>query len=142
MSKRDTIIVAVLINVGGLVLIFISALKTHHVEEHKMLSQHVSIEEKVVEKPAVPVVKVHTEEVPIQLAPKQEVQQILEKQESKPNKKVQDLVEVVVKQGDTLEKIARRNMTTIDELMSINGLTSSRLQIGQILYCHPGKKEQ
>jgi LysM repeat protein len=43
------------------------------------------------------------------------------------------LVEVIVKRGDALEKIARNNGTTVDVIKKINKLSSSKLNIGQVL---------
>ena len=39
----------------------------------------------------------------------------------------------IVKAGDTLHKIAENNNTTVDEIKKLNNLTSSTLQIGQLL---------
>ncbi len=41
--------------------------------------------------------------------------------------------EVKVKKGDALEKIARANHTTVQEIMRANKLSSTQLKIGQIL---------
>jgi LysM repeat protein len=41
--------------------------------------------------------------------------------------------EVVVKKGDTLEKIAKAQKTTVDELIKLNRLPSSFLRVGQTL---------
>ena len=41
--------------------------------------------------------------------------------------------EVTVKKGDVLEKIARHNGVTVEELMKANHLASTRLKIGQVL---------
>jgi LysM repeat protein len=40
---------------------------------------------------------------------------------------------VVVKKGDTLEKIAKAQKTTVDELIKLNRLPSSFLRVGQTL---------
>lgn len=48
------------------------------------------------------------------------------------------MAEVRVKKGDVLEKIARQNGVSVDALMKANGLSSSRLKIGQVLKI-PGK---
>jgi LysM repeat protein len=42
-------------------------------------------------------------------------------------------IEIKVKKGDVLEKIARLHHTTVSELMKINHLTSTQLKIGQVL---------
>lgn len=41
--------------------------------------------------------------------------------------------EVVVKKGDTLDKIAKAHHTTVDEIIKINHLPSSFLRVGQVL---------
>lgn len=42
--------------------------------------------------------------------------------------------EVKVVSGDSLDKLARRYKTSVQEIMRVNNLTTSTLQIGQILY--------
>lgn len=42
-------------------------------------------------------------------------------------------VEITVKRGDTLDKIARANGTSVANLMEFNALASTRLQIGDVL---------
>ena len=66
------------------------------------------------------------EQPPIVVAPP--VPQPAPKTPSLPN-----VNEVVVKKGDTLEKIAKQNHTTIDEIIKLNHLPSSFLKIGQVL---------
>lgn len=51
-----------------------------------------------------------------------------------------EYAEVRVKKGDFLDRIARRNGTTVSEIMRVNHLKSTNLKIGQILKI-PGKKE-
>lgn len=41
--------------------------------------------------------------------------------------------EVTVQKGDNLEKIARANQTTVDEIMKLNQLSSNFLRVGQVL---------
>jgi len=41
--------------------------------------------------------------------------------------------EVKVKKGDALEKIARANRTSVQEIMRVNKLSSTQLKIGQVL---------
>jgi LysM repeat protein len=42
-------------------------------------------------------------------------------------------IEITVKRGDALEKIARANGTTVEEIRSLNQLKNDRLTIGQVL---------
>lgn len=49
-------------------------------------------------------------------------------------------VQITVKKGDVLEKIARANGTTVNQIMKLNGLTSSNLKIGQLLKVPKGSK--
>ena len=48
--------------------------------------------------------------------------------------------EWVVKQGDSLEKMAKSTKTTVHELMRTNRLTDSKLQIGQVIYVPKGEE--
>jgi len=52
--------------------------------------------------------------------------------ESQPTKET-NYVEVTVKRGDALEKIARNNGTTIEAIKKANNLSSTKLSIGQVL---------
>jgi peptidoglycan endopeptidase LytF len=52
----------------------------------------------------------------------------------KPQPVPSNTIEIIVKQGDTLEKIAKKSHTNVGEIMKINRLVDSRLHIGQILY--------
>jgi LysM repeat protein len=44
-----------------------------------------------------------------------------------------EFVQVTVKRGDILERIARANGTTVDEIMRANHLPNTKLKIGQVL---------
>lgn len=48
-------------------------------------------------------------------------------------KKDQKIVEVTVKKGDMLEKIARANGTTVKAIKEVNFLSSDNLRVGQVL---------
>lgn len=52
------------------------------------------------------------------------------------------MVEVTVKRGDSLDKIARANGTTIKAIKDANNLKSSRLDIGQVLKVPVGSKKK
>lgn len=47
--------------------------------------------------------------------------------------------EIVVKKGDSLERIAKNHRTTVDEIIKLNHLPSTFLKIGQVLKM-PGEK--
>ena len=50
-------------------------------------------------------------------------------------------VEVTVKKGDALEKIARANATTVEAIKKANDLKTSKLNIGQVLKVPVGTKK-
>ncbi len=158
MSRKDTIIIAVLINAGLLIVLFATALKPSDSKEEEFIN------------PPAPVAAVA--EVPMAgelQTPQDEVDQVL-RQFSHPQTTAlssnpvssfaddlnapsampmietpmpviapviespqQQFVEVKVKKGDVLEKIARQNRTTVAEIMKINHLATTNLKIGQVL---------
>jgi len=61
------------------------------------------------------------------------------KVENKPETKY---IEITVKRGDSLDKIARANGTTISSLKEINQLKNDKLKIGQILKVSPSAKAE
>ncbi len=160
MSRKDTIIIAVLINAGLLIVLFATALKPSDSKEEEFVT------------PLAPVAAV-SEASPLgapQQTPQDEVDQVL-RQFSQPQTSAlnppassfaddlnappalpsmetslsapitaalietpqEQFVEVKVKKGDVLEKIARQNRTTVSEIMKVNHLASTNLKIGQVL---------
>ena len=191
MNRKDTIIVAVLINAGLLVVLFVSALKqdpaTVAIKDEKpqaleklaasskketahakakpdqvdqLLAQYSkkivkeapkeSIKEIVKEekKPEAPIKQepVAVKEEPTKSAAKPQVEKIEKespkKEASKKTSNHEELIKVVVKKGDVLEKIAKIYGTTVGALMQENQLTDSRLQIGQVLVVPKEKERQ
>lgn len=187
MNRKDTIIVAVIINAGLLVMLFVSALRHEpqpeiarmekpkpveipHAQKKetplakstpdqvdqilaqyskkivKETSQETSKEPLKEEKKVAATAKVEApakeETVKQTASPKQvqEVQVAKKIGKEKENKKHEELIKVVVKKGDVLEKIAKTYGTTVGALMQENQLTDSRLQIGQVLSI-PKEKE-
>ena len=120
MSRRDTIILAVLINAGLLVVLFISALKTDGGEDFSRVNTALVQEETVTfpETPAKPEVKVE--------------KQVAAVKKSQPAETLSTPSHVVAK-GDCLEKIAKKHRVSIDEIIAINNLLNSDLRIGQEL---------
>ena len=151
MSRKDTILIAVLINMALLVVMFIVALKpadklalaslqSQQVADVKAQlkssESEISIDQvdeilsKYVEKEIIttPPPEKEVKSTPIETIMNPSVLAPVEKEVKRQYK------EVIVKQGDVLEKIARNHHTTVTEIMRINKMNSTRLQIGQILY--------
>ncbi len=153
MSRRDTIILAVLINVGLLAILFFTARNSsggndYPVEPIPQLSEMIKDPNSGKEQAS--------------LLPKDEVDLILEKAAKSRNKKSvasskvtdfpleeevvssekKDYVEVTVKNGDYLERIARLNGTTVKEIMRRNNMKDHRLKVGQVLKVPLPKEEK
>lgn len=149
-SRRDTIIIAVLMNTGLLALLFMTAM---HFED-----------DAVIDSPEITIVAESQEPIPlvfenksahvsVSQVPTDEVDQALERYASgnattlsTPSNITENIqaqtkagasdtkyVEIVVKKGDFLEKIARANGTSVEEIKRINRLTNDNLVIGQVL---------
>ena len=159
MNRRDMIIVAALINAGLLVVLFVSAVKPSQREEKSSLAashQEKAVIETAVTKPA----KTSSSGDQIDQVISEYSAKVAEKEstetKSSPlpvltpydNKKTvaqaeapkaplkpsgEEFRTVTVEKGDVLERIARRNSVSVEEIMKLNGLSSSRLQIGQVL---------
>ncbi|MDN3507470.1 MAG: LysM peptidoglycan-binding domain-containing protein [Simkaniaceae bacterium] len=143
MNRRDTIIIAVLINAGLLVLLFVTSLKTP--EAVKVTAPEVAKVEKVAPLPPPPkqnlvqaetpkkvevVAKVSEPKVEPKVEPVKEVVAVEKKAEVKAQK-------VTVQKGDVLEKIAKRHGTTVKEIVQLNNLAGTNLRIGQQLLLPP-----
>lgn len=148
MSRRDTILIAIFVNTGVLGLLFLMG---------------VNKEESTVPSPAAEIVQISTlpklevaEATPIVIArPYEELPEIedeadfdFEQDHDVVTETTHDTTtfphgffEVKVKRGDFLEKIARANGTTVEELKKVNHLTSEKIAVGQVLRI-PNKKEK
>jgi peptidoglycan DL-endopeptidase LytF len=168
-SRRDTIIIAVFVNVALLVTLFATASK---IEEERALSQATAILDEVnqVEMPQIAQVEQIKPKLPVD-----EIDVVLQEYASKQKQVVQldeqntfeegdeesniavlasknvdsDLVakgpipknqeqdtsyvEVKVKKGDVLSKIAKAYNTSVEDIMQCNQLSSTKLRIGQDL---------
>ena len=187
MSRRDTIIVAVLINAGLLIVLFASALKSNSSDDdfvtappsHIQESSDLAAKKGPISLPADEVdvaLKQFTQDRTEQVSSNAHVQasvqpqslppisspappspnftedlkaiatveapsvQSIQKTASQtlmaplvPNRPDSEFIEIKVKKGDVLEKIARQHHTTVTEIMKVNKLTSSNLRIGQVL---------
>ncbi len=157
MTKRDTIIIAVLINMGVLLVLCIGALKPNaslETSSRKLAQAEEIIQKKGQSKkePIDPVDSILSQYIEsekntlAQAVPKIEIPISREEPapvEVKPTAIIREPVEqykeIIVQQGDVLDKIARMHGTTVDEIMRVNHLPSSRLQIGQILAIPQGR---
>ncbi|WP_420422303.1 LysM peptidoglycan-binding domain-containing protein [Simkania sp.] len=157
MNRRDMIIVAALINAGLLVVLFVSAVKPSHREEKGSLavaSEQVAAIETAVTKPAKTsssgdqidqVISEYSAKVAVKestetkslplpvLTPEPKAVAQAEAPKAPLKATTEDFRTVTVEKGDVLERIARHNSVSVEEIMKLNGLSSSRLQIGQVL---------
>lgn len=76
---------------------------------------------------------------PFESAPTNEFSALSVNQNASEHKQTQN-VEVTVKKGDVLEKIARQHKTTVDAILKANNLSSVKLKIGQVLKVPSGQK--
>ncbi len=164
MSRRDIIILAVLLNTGLLAVLFVMAMNP----DDDRLTDHIEIPSAIVEAPklepikeAPPVVLAHenkSDEVDnvlkdfaatIRSEPAEVVKETpVERRDThiamasvkeKPQPTRQEkkgsgnYVEVTVKSGDILGRIAQANNTTVSSIKRANNLTTDRLKVGQIL---------
>lgn len=144
MSRRDTIIIAVLINAGVLALLFMMAVHTGdevinspEIEsaltletQRTKITEDVDsfLKEIVVNEPPQPIL---IDEDFLEESDKRIIATKLEQNELPLNE--EPFVEVTIKRGDALEKIARANGTTVDAIKKANRLSSEKLVIGQVL---------
>lgn len=158
MSRRDTIIIAVLLNAGLLIVLFATSLKSDKVEDEPsaitVLSSTQSEEKEVAAiapapfAPADQIDPAHIDKVIEQYVTPQVATSTVDSNSNlmtdslaaapaqEPVQEVStqmNFKEVKVKKGDVLERIARQNHISVSEIMKANNLTSTRLKIGQVL---------
>ncbi len=166
MSRRDTIIVAALVNAGLLIVLFVSALKSQD-EGEQLVSRQASSDliareavassgKKMVGDEVDQVLKQYSQRDPLQ-APiavatdsskssfvddLQGLTKVETTPESKParvaqsnpmQEQSQSVIEIKIKKGDMLEKLARQHRTSVSSIMRLNNLSSTQLKIGQVL---------
>ncbi len=142
MSRRDTIVVAVLVNAALLCVLFLVA--TH--EDQVPAADHfaaLSLLEEVPMKIQIAPVRQSQSALPVDEVDQALASYISAEREPELEAPTQvavaqprgerSVVEVTVKRGDALEKIARANGTSVSELCRMNGLLNDKLSIGQVL---------
>ncbi len=145
MSRKDIIIISVLINAGLLAVLFVTALKTDSEGNKEEVNTQVAYVEKPV-KSYEPIAVQTSSPDEVDMVLKEYLPEIIESTpvvvKSSPQiveevreepASIQATVDVVVKSGDALEKIARANRTTVDAIRKASNLSSDKLKIGQVL---------
>jgi peptidoglycan DL-endopeptidase LytF len=153
MNRKDTILVAVLINAGVLVVLFTSALKNKNVEKMALHEEPIAmVQEAKLEAPsimkdeidlAIEQAKKEQETNAIATQEPQQNEIVFDKeipqdiakveQAATPSTPVVNFIDYSVKKGDFLAKIAKRFNVSVEEIMKANNLKNSNLRIGQVL---------
>lgn len=149
MDRKKTILIAVMVNAGLLVVLFVAALSSQDeissqeiataplvTANEPLFSGHV---DSVVQFPS------SIQEIPLSIQEEPKAAPITHRlpppEQEKAPKQVpvarevpkSSVVEIKVKKGDSLAKIAKANNTTVDQLTRANNLSGSFLKIGQVL---------
>ena len=167
MSRRDTIIIAVLVNAALLMILFATAMRTDHSKEDtkkesklgniKMAELSQRFPEQAPNHEVVLNEFIHSvptlaeggqenifsfEEValgfptkaPIPVVEAPHISSVAEDEYKPTQLNLEDqFVNVTVKKGDFLEKIAKANNTTVAAIMKANNMLSTQLKVGQVL---------
>jgi len=147
MSRKDTIIIAVLVNAGLLIILFASALKppVHDTcyqpeplkpivdvsPKKEIIIQKGDAVDHALEQFAKQRLNTIEQPVVIQNPIATEPRQVVTLENN--TEKLAGHTEITIKKGDMLEKIARQYHSTVNEIMQLNGLQTSHLRIGQVL---------
>jgi peptidoglycan endopeptidase LytF len=148
MNRKEIIVFSVFVNTGLLITLFIFALRPTLKGEMNIDSQEVVIvhEQKKVEEKNEELYKV--DQILKEYIAKADPDPPSIKHELEVEEKVEQkvesssLLEVIVRQGDVLEKIAKRHHTTVEDIMAINKMKDTRLRIGQILFVKENTKKK
>lgn len=148
MTRKDTILVAVVVNAGLLAVLFGAAI-IHDPEEGGMEpTTQIAFVEKPAEKPPISSALLD----PPTMAPVESNWEIPSSSETKEStiapppaegeKETSAWVTVTVKKGDVLEKIAKAHGVSVAAIKKYNQLSSEKLSIGQTLKVPVKKKEE
>ena len=146
MSRRDTIIIAVLVNAGLLMVLFATATRSSDGKKEKCVTttqlakslpakpvegQTTSIEDDLLDHFLEAPFDNHREEIALQELPPPEP--VIEVPKPAASRDDDNFVNVTVKKGDFLEKIAKANNTSVTAIMKANALNTTNLKVGQVL---------
>lgn len=148
MDRKKTILVAVLINAGLLVVLFIAALTTEEEVAPQLALQESTPQPFFTEsldlgvKPP-PLPESTIASVPVEIPALVSLPPLASETETPPPMTPpvtlhtaplhSGYTELTVKKGDSLEKIAKAQHTSVDELIKLNHLPSTFLRVGQVL---------
>ncbi len=146
MTRKNTIIIAVFVNAVLLVMLFMTAVK-HEEAPITFAANNDSFKEEVSPPPTPLPAETPQISLPVEVAAKELAEPSIEPVIHRLPEPVDPVVpssvvkEVVVKKGDTLEKIAKANKVSLEELIHLNKLSNSFLRIGQVLKLPDNLKE-
>jgi LysM repeat protein len=146
MNRKDTILVAVLINAGVLVVLFTSALKNkqadlviQHSDTVPVIEQKIETASLVKDDLELAIERAKLQEQATEAVP-QAPQEVAASVSVSPIAQEPSFIEVSVKQGDFLAKIAKRYQVSVEDIMRVNALKNTNLKIGQVLKIPQGVK--
>ena len=141
MTKRQTILIAAMVNAGLLMLLCIAALSSQDEPATELPSLAIqSHEEEVIpffpeQQPVGPSEVVHS--LPPLVIPQEAPVMVMPALPPPPAPAIAAVApsaqEVTVRAGDTLEKLARTHKISVDDLIKFNQLPSTFLRVGQVL---------
>lgn len=131
-NQKDTIIISAIVNVGIIAALLMVALIDEDSENSIEPKEEYILQRPESRLSSLPQVEI-PQEKQLSIEPPRSLPEVAVNQGPQDSSEEDSFVEVTVKRGDALDKIARANGSTIAEIKKINGLESDRLQIGQQL---------
>ncbi|MCE5293464.1 MAG: LysM peptidoglycan-binding domain-containing protein, partial [Chlamydiales bacterium] len=151
-SRKDTIIIAMLVNIALLAVLFATASRQPSIiapaKVEPIVAQLETVSHVSELAQNIPVVKTkepvdeideilksyalqNTKNAPVTAKPVQEV--VKETQVAPITSNKSSFIEVKVKKGDVLSRIARQHNVKVEEIIVLNGLESAHVKVGQVL---------
>jgi LysM repeat protein len=168
MTKKDLIIIAVLANMGVLAILFMLAVREDEepaqdlteinyviqdIQDEPQTSSLTSEEADTIDDMEALLSKNNSmensnafaveEEIPLlDQEPSSSTPEDSDETKEEPTRDSSRVVEITVKRGDALEKLARSNGTTVEAIKKANNLKSDKLKIGQVLQIPVGNSNE